>query len=312
MSTLVSSIDTFKENVVVSYNFTLETILPFIKKQERKHIKPVIGSDLYTAWTTIAPTTGNLKEVFTLLQEASSNLAMLSYSKVAIVSITQAGFLIATGQDSTPAEWWQIRDLRRSLLETGLEALDEALLIMEENQEEFPQWVSSSGYTFFKELFTQHTTTFNRYYTINSRLAFLKLRPHLLKVETQYFDSLLGTETVTQIKAEATDEDKKALQLCQAAQVPLCVAAIASEGIFEITPSGIFTGTDELPGQKTTKAQLEELDRLQRLKEREGMEQLKILTGYLRANPLKFIAFAAKEKISILDHSTNTKSIASF
>jgi hypothetical protein len=313
MSTIVKTIETFKQFVTVQFNFDFDTVLPYIKKQERKHIKSVIGRELYKEWATATPTSGVEKEVFELLQEASSHLALLSYTKVGIISISNAGFLISTSQDAKPAEWWQIKDLRTELLKSGTEAIDEALELMELQPEEFQKWKDSDNYTVFKELITGQTNQFQQYFNINkSRLTFLALRPHLLKVEKKYFKGLLGSETLLQLKSEETAEAKEALELCRAAQVPLCVAEVANEGVFELTAGGIFTSYDEIPGQKKSKAALLELDRLKRAKEVEGNEQLKELLNYLREHPTVFTDFAAKEKSQIQSTAINTKSIVSF
>jgi len=313
MSTLIKEITEFKEHITVSHSFKLETILPYIKKQERKHIKSVLGRTLYNSWVANAPTDEIQKEVFVLFQEASSNLAMVAYASVAVIDISEAGFLVATGQDVQVPTWYQLLDQKKMWLKTGFEAIDEALKIMEENEADFQSWVASEGYTYFKELFTRQTATFERYYSINkSRLTFLQLRPHLLKVETKFFNSLLGEETVFQIKHGIQPEEKKALKLCQAAQVPLCVASVAHEGVFELTSQGLFTVTDDIPGKKKTAADILELDRLHLAKSTEGNEQLKLLLDYLRANPQKFIQFALKEKNSTINPVVNTGSIVSF
>lgn len=313
MKTLVQTIETFKQFVTVQFNFEFEAVSPYIKKQERKHIQSVIGRELYKEWAETPPEEGIQKEVFELLQEASSHLALLSYTKVGIISISQSGFLISTAQDAKPAEWWQIKDLRVELLKSGTEAIDEALELMESEPESFQKWSASDKYTIFKELFVSQTKDFQQYFNINkSRLTFLALRPHLLKVETKYFKGMSGAETLLQIKAAESPEAKEALELCRAAQVPLCIAEVASEGIFELNAGGLFTSYDEIPGQKKTKADLLELERLKSAKTVEGNEQLKELLDYLREYPAVFVDFAEKEKAQTQSTAVNTNSILSF
>lgn len=311
MSTIVKDITTFKKHVTVSFNFDFEILYPYVIKQERKHIKPLLGPTLYSSLQSA--TTGVQKEVLDLLQEASSNLAMLTYTKVGVVTISKSGFLISQGEHAVPANWAQLRDLRRELMQSGMEAIDEALAIMEENEEGFPDWIDSQGYTDFKELFTRKTQTFQKYFNIeNSRLTFLRLKSHLLKVENKYFRGLLGMETVSQIKAGSTAEEKEALRLCQAAQVPLSVSEIANEGAFLLTPKGIFYEIDEIPGEKRMKVEELELRKLYASKQEEGNEQLKILLSHLRAYPQTFINFTAKETTATPQRTHNTKSTVGF
>jgi len=225
MPTLVTTLETFKKHVTINFDFDFDLVLPYIKKAERKHIKPVTGQGMYEDYTETPPDAGKPLEVWELLQEASSNLAMLAYTFVGIIQVSDNGFHISQNQNSTPADWWQIRDLRRALLNTGNEAIDEALAIMEANPADFTDWVEEDGYTIFTEFFVRKTQDFQDYFNIeNSRQTFLKLRPHLRKVEAKYFNEILGAETVAQIKAEATNEAITALELAQAAQVALTIA----------------------------------------------------------------------------------------
>lgn len=313
MSTIVKNLNTFKSHVTVNYNFTWEIILPYIKKAERKHIKPVIGDTLYKAYSITAPTDPKPAAVFSLLEEASCNLALLSYTKVGIVSISDSGFTISQNQNATPAEWWQIRDLRRELLNTGMQAIDEALKIMENNEADFDDWSGSEGYTTFREFFVRKTQDFQKHFNIeNSRLTFLKLRPHLLKTEDKYFSGLLGTETIEKIKTGASDEAKEALRLCRAAQVSLCVAEVANEGAFLFTPSGLFITTDEIQGEKKTALSESEMYKLHRAKSEDGNAYLKKLVAHLKAFPGTFSEYVEKEANQQTNPVYNAKSIVSF
>lgn len=310
---IVDSIEIFKKHVTCAVTFDFDIIKPYIRTQERQYLKPVLGKTLFDAWSDAAPVDAIPKEVYELLQEASANLAMLDYSNVGIISISNAGFYVSESKEATPASYGQMKDFRRRLLKAGNKAFDEALTIMEDNEGEFPQWVNSEGYTQFKELFIRQTSEFQRYYNIeNSRLTFLRLRPHLLKVEDKYFEALLGAETVLQIKFGIQPEEKKALKLCQAAQVALCVAELANEGAFAITPNGLVITSEELPGETYNRLPAKDLENFARIKFSDGNEYLKKLVSYLQENEDKFIQFSQKEAVQKIEPVHNTKSIISF
>ncbi len=310
---IVKNIAAFQEHVTCAVNFDFELIAPYIKTQERQYIKPVLGNALYAAWSEEVPVEVIPKEVFDRLEEASSNLAMLDYSNVGVIHIGNGGFYVSTSKDAVPASYGQLKDLRRRLLKAGNKAFDEALQIMENNEGEFPQWVDSTGYTQFKELFIRQTSEFQRHYNIdNSRLTFLRLRPHLLKVEDKYFEALLGAETVFQIKHGIQPEEKKALKLCQAAQVSLCVAELANEGAFAITPNGLVITSEELPGETYNRLPARDLENFARIKFSDGNEYLKKLIKYLQENEEKFVQFFQKETATRTSPVHNTKSIISF
>lgn len=313
--TLVKTIEVFKQHAAVNYNFTFALILPYIISSEQNHIEAAIGSAQYEKFTEEAfvPAAPAEIKVFELLERASANLALLAYTKVAIISISDAGFHISSNQNSTPAEWWQIRDLRRQLLTTGTQAIDKALEIMEANPTVFTEWTNSDTYTEFKEFFVRQTKTFQRHFNIkNSRLTFLQLRPHLLKVENKYFNGLLGEETVSQIKEGSTPLEDKALELCQAAQVMLCVSEVAHEGAFLLTPTGLFVISEEIQGEKKQGLSENERYNLHRAKQEDGNAYLKTLVELLNKHPEEFTAFAKRAKNQQTNPAHDTKSIVSF
>jgi len=313
MALLVKDLATFKIHVTTNYNFDYDIIAIYLKKVDRSQIKPIVGRALYAAYTAIAPTTENPKEVMDLLEEASSNLAMFEATKVLAVSISDSGLFVSSSPNAVPADWASKRDLRRYLLQTGQQALDEALEIMDSNPTDFPLWVGTPGYSKFKELFTRQTSHFQRYFNINnSRLAFLRLRPSLLKVENKYFMSFLGAETVFQIKQGAAPEEIKALELCRAAQVPLCISEMAREGFPNLSADAFYVAIDEIPGEKKQVLGEGEFRNLSQTKQDDGLEQIKILVEYLRNNPTVFSLFAAKEVAATPNPTQNTGSIVSF
>lgn len=313
MGLLVKTVEIFKSHVTVNANFSYDKIKAYLKQVERNQVRPIIGRAMYAAYSLADPVEEIQLEVLDLLQEATSYLAMFEASKVLTMQISDSGIFTVKNTTSDPADWAKMKDMRRYLIKTGQKALDEALEIMEENQDEFPDWVASEGYTSFTELFTRHTKEFQKHFNINnSRLTFLRLRPHLLKTENKYFLSLLGAETVFQIKHGSTPEEKKALELCQAAQVPLCISEMAREGAYNLSSEGFFVTIEELPGERKIKMDQLELQNLQRTKLDDGLQQVKILVDYLRSNPSRFSLFANKETVAIKDPTHNTKSILSF
>ena len=314
MATIIKTIEQFKKHVTVAFNFDYEQIKPYIVKSERKYIKSIIGADQYEALTDATPNAeSKTEEVFNLLEESSANLALFSYTLLGVIHISDAGFHISQNQNSTPAQWWQLRDLRRTLLETGNEAIDEALAIMEANPAEFTEWVESDNYTVFKELFVFQTSQFQRTYNIeSSRITFLKLQPHLRKIEKKYFADWLGKVTQDIIKATKSDEAKEALEIAQAASVSLCVASVANEGAFLFNANGLSMFLSEIPGEKKTGLSVEELQNLHQIKTQEGIQYLKELKKHLEKYPAKFVEFNTKEEIKVESMAHNTKSIVSF
>ena len=311
MGILVQNIEKVKE-FISSGTFNYEILKPYIVKAERKFIVPVIGDTTYGAYTTTIPTTGNNLKVYDLLCEASSNLAFFKYLPLGAVQVTDAGIMTSKNDHSQNAQWWQVRDLQRSFLNSGFEALDEALKIMELNPDDFVAWTASENYTVFKELFATRTDVFQKWFNISSsRRTFIALRPYLLETNYQYFNTYLGDKTITLIKTSATDLLKNALNLLQASQVNYAVAKAAENGMFSLTESGLFLKTNELPGDKTKSLDPAEIRRLVSARQLSGDEFFKQLKKLLIDNTDIFVDFELPSApTSISAH--NTKSIVSF
>jgi len=314
MTTLIKTIEDFQKYCTISYNFSLPTIQPYLVKADRKYLKRYLSKELYKNYAVTKPTDETALEVYDLLQEASANIALLYYTKVGIIHITDGGFSIAQNEKTKPAEWWQVRDLRRQLLETGMEAIDDALRIMQNTSgETFKLWKDSDAYTEFSEFFTQTTDDFQKRYNINeSRMTFINLKPHIKRTEAKYFKSVLGKETIAKIKLADNDFRKKAKELAKDAQVDFTISEIANEGAFIFKPNGLFLLNDEIPGKDKSELSENQLYTLSRVKKESANEHLKDLVKYLNENETEFPEFATIKKVSYQSTVHNTGSIVSF
>lgn len=311
MATLVNNIENIREHVTTAFNFTWENIAPYVKQTERQYIKTTLGSTLYNIWLTTPPTSGNTLEVYNLLCEASANIALLKYVPIGAVYISDTGILTVSTATTKPADWRQVNDLKRSLLEIGNTAIDEAFKIMESNEADFTGWSTTEGYTVFKELIVPKTTDFNRYFSINnSRQTFLALRGYQLEAQNQIFN-WLDAETLALIKTANTTITKQALEYAQAAQVNHTVAKAAESSMFQFTATGLFTASNEMPYE--TKNKLDEPQILRLIKSRinTGDEFLKKLKTLITTNSSVFTSYTnPATTATVFVH--NTSSIVAF
>lgn len=311
MPAIVPNIATIQTYINIGFDFTWSQIEPFSRTAERQNVKSLLGTTLYDAWVATPPTTGNALKAYNLFQEAISNLAVLKYIPTGSVGISDAGVFVNASEHTKQPEWWQIRDLQRSLLDNAMNAIDEALEIMEANEGDFTGWAASSGYTIFKELFTQQTAQFQRHFNIsNSRRTFLALRPFMLEAQNQAFN-WLDSDTFNEILTASNDTRKVALDFARAAQVNYTVAKAAESGLFELTASGMFLKSTELPGDKTKEISEQQLYRLMQSRLQAGDEYLKKLKAFIIANPSEFTNYTESTTApEIFVH--NTKSIVTF
>ena len=312
MATLLKNIEDIKQYVSVNKNIKWASIEPYVKQADRKYIKNLIGSVIYNDYATTTPTEPKEKEVYELLREASANLSWFVYLPLANVQVSDGGISVNSGDNYKPAEWWQIRDLRRSFLDAGLLAIDEALKIMESNTDTFINWTVTEGFTLFNELFVKRTDTFHRWFGIsNSRQTFLALKPYMLEVHHQYFTSVLNTDTINVIKSASNNIQKQVLEFLQASQVHFTVAKAVESGSFLITSTGLFQQFDDLPGYKMNPLTENQLNKLHQERLIAGEEYLKKAIALIESNASDFPDYIKKSN-SIIVKAKNTKSTLSF
>ena len=312
MATLLKTPADIQEHLNIGFNFEWENIESFVKQSERQHVKTIVGDSLYTTWTTTAPTDAVEKSAFDLFKEASANLATFKYIPTGSLSITDSGIHINASEYTKAPEWWQVRDLQRSLVDNAFYAIDEALKIMEASPTKFTGWDTTEGYTIFKELIVPKTQDFHRHFNIsNSRQTFLALRAYQLEIQHKIFN-WLGGDTLALLLSTSTDSViKEAQELARAAQVNHTVATAVQSGIFKTTATGMYVKILELPGDKTTPATEEQLNRLANSRQQAGDEYLKKLKTLIEANPDKFPDYTVPGSTTFVDVH-NTKSIVSF
>ncbi|MGB5821466.1 MAG: DUF6712 family protein [Saonia sp.] len=323
MATLLKSIEDVKKYVSVNKNMEWESLSPYVIQADRKYIKTLVGDALYDTYSGGDPAEANPKKVYELLLEASANLAWFLYLPLANVQVTDSGVSVAQGDNYKAAEWWQIRDLRRSFLDAGFTALDEALKIMEANDAEFASWKGTDGYTIFKELFVKRTDTFNRWFNIsNSRRTFLALRPYMLEAHHQFFKPVMNEATIATINFTAKPLNTLSLELAggvkymvldlmQAAQVNFTVYKAIHSGTFELTSNGIYEKLEEFPGYRTKTLEEAQLYRIKNERLVAAEEYLKSALKLVAANPGDFPDYETKTGPSFINPK-NTKSIVSF
>lgn len=312
MATLITTTDHIKEFIAVNASFEFNNALPYIAKAERKYIKHLIGDVLYDAYCDAAPVDSTELKVYNLLREASANLCWFLFLPTAQVQISNSGIAVSQSDKHRAATWQELRDLRRSFLESGFEAIDDALKIMEANEDDFLPWPATEGYTIFKELFVTRTETFNRWHHINaSRKTFLALRPVMLQMHHQYFTSQLNAATIATINLAVADIHKEVLDMLQASMVNFAIADVAETGTFEITSSGVYQKLEEFPGFKVKTLDETLLNKLQQKKRTAGEEYFKKAIALIEANAADFTDYTVKA-VGTFVAPKDTPSIVSF
>lgn len=288
MGLLIYSEDVLKNHASIGFNFSYNVIKPYLKQAERDHVVSIIGEALYTSWATDAPDTANPKKVYNLLCEAAANMALFLYIPLGVVIISDNGIMIQTSGNTQSAEWWQIRDLQRSLLKTSMSAIDNALKILEANEADFPTWVNTEGYTVFKELYVPKTGDFNKHFNINScRRSFMALAPYQREVQAMAFN-WIDSSTLAVILAAASSEAKQAREYLRAAQVNLVVAKAVKSGMFLLAGNSITVKFMDIPGEKNKEVDPSVLDYFAIPRIQAADNYMSMLKSYLGDNETAF------------------------
>ncbi len=285
-----------QEYVNVTSNFDFELVKPFIKRVERKYIIPTISKNEYDSLLATTITDTEVLEVKNLLAEASANLAFhLGFAQL-IVHVTNYGVVQTDLEKTKQVDWATKRDLHRTYVTAGFEALDEALKAMEFYLDKFPDWRDSEAFTIFDENFNKRTDEFQKHFNIsNSRKTFLALKPIIREVEEQYFLPMLGQVTMNLIKKKSVNKIlARALELAQKAEVALTISKSVDSGAFIMTGSSAIYKWEQLPWEKSSEFSEERLEKLRDAKQKSGEEYLKKLKTLLVNNPDTFPDYKTK------------------
>lgn len=182
---LISNQETFQKYIAVNNGFSFENVSIFIAQMEEKHLKPLLGKDLYEALKADYQNASAEAKHLKLLEKAQAplaNFAMLQYLPIGNMQISDAGFrnLVGTDGEYRPIAKWQYEDLKATIRKTAYAGLEGLLDFLEENHADYPLW----DYTDQRAYFLNSAKAFNEYCHINdSRLIYLKMLPEMRRQE---------------------------------------------------------------------------------------------------------------------------------
>lgn len=212
-------------DIEVNVGLDIESLAPSIRRAELKYLRPVLGELLYSNlldWYGESPTSNAAFEsIHPYVKPALLNLSIYLWIDRGQVNISSSGIHQLDTSDSEKPDWWVIKDLKRSFFEAGLEAVDELLKFLEENEDDYPDWVNSEGYTNLYDLFIQSASQLNEIHDIgNSRFVYLIMRPVIRRIEDMYIEPRIGSEFFNQLKSamkSPSPDQQKVIELLRSA-----------------------------------------------------------------------------------------------
>lgn len=301
----------------ISSNASLkhETLEPYILRAERKHIKALIGKDQYAVFDTATPPTNEfVKEAWEMAANAVSNFAMYYALPILKAQVSENGIVVADSEYTSQASDKDFKELQRSFKTAGHEALDEMFKVMEQNKSEFSAWTDSDEYKEYNSLLVNTTSIFQKHYNIqHSRQTFMALLPEIKIVEKQYIRSVIGSDLLTALKTDQTEDKRKEVKsLLQQAIVCYTIAKTLTNGLFKLSESGIHIRFDVLPYEKVydSKTVSEFIVESRKNKITEAEQLLAEAVQVIQENSTDFSEYTMPEESDSDDPIThNTKSI---
>lgn len=290
---ILQTTSNLKKYIAIGESFVFDDFQPYINKAVLKFTKRYVG-DLHTELQNVATgTNASIKnEAREHLRNALANFSWFLYMPLAQLQIDSAGITIATNENRKSAEWWHIKDLRRELLQSGHDAMDELLKVLEGNPTIFTDYTSNYS-TINNELIVNNATLFSKYYFINeSRQTYLALQPTIRLVEDQYIKTSFCPELFLALKTNATGKLKEVQEIVQKAIVSFTVAKVAHIGLFVLDDKGLRIDFENfIDGRRENPISGKSVDQLEKLATdllNNGTNYMKQAKEIIEANILDF------------------------
>lgn len=300
-----------KQFLDIDTNFNFDTILPDIKRAEKKYLKEVLGASLYntllehyegsssasasssssSSSSFVSPTPTLLNELLLLSQEAVAFLAFHYFIKRGAYKISSAGIHKEAGDNKDSLNYFEVQELAQEYLDQGLDAIDVIYTYLEENKTSFEAWVNSSSYSTYHEFFVKDPKTFNLQQNIGeSYRTFKNLVPTMRKVNEFYLKPALGADFMSELLTNLKQDDLKTkenevVSLAQKAFIHLVIAESNDTDLYKIE-AGRFIVT-EAAGNHITKKVKEGWSTLNERRKQakiDGEAYLRKMREYLAAN----------------------------
>ena len=277
---ILASTADLKKYIAIANSFVFEDFEPYVTKAVNKFTKRYVGNlhvDLEALQTGTNAVIKN--EAREHLRSALANFSWFLYVPLAQLQMDSSGISVATNDNRKSPEWFQIKDLRRELLQSGHESMEELLKILEANPTIFTDYAANYS-TINKELIVNNAALFSKYYNINeSRQTYLALQPTIRLVEDQYINTFMCPELIAVLKDTVTGNLLAVQNAIHKAIVAFTVAKVANLGLFLLDDKGLRIDFENLmDGRRENPSYGKTTDQLQNL----ATEQINNGTNYLK------------------------------
>jgi len=209
-----------KEHLKINATLNEATFSPFISDAEKKYLKPFIGNELFALLSTWAETKDDDEEelaaLYPYVVAVVARGTMLIAAPHMDLNIGESGFSVTSTNNFAPASRERVKDYMKSLEELVWSNVENLLEFLEENKDDYDEWVESSAYTMQIRNLINSALEFDNYVDIDqSRLAFQKLRKEMDNMEEMRVKTLISPELfdylISKIQEDEEFEEKEAI-----------------------------------------------------------------------------------------------------
>ena len=292
-----------RKYISVSASSEFEIIAPHIQNAERDYLVPLIGNELYQKLLSFCN-----EEVHDLTDESVQKTnQLLSFVRSAVIHIaywigfdvinaliTDSGFKRTESPNVKSLFKYQENNLKDYLRTSGFNGLHTVLQFLELNLADFKEFEDSPAFSLMRTSFVPTTYIFNEICFINnSRLTFLRMKPHLQILEETEILPILGAETYSYLKEELAkpEPDSKVYRILPYIRKPLVFLASAmlmEESGADLTDNGLYFKAVFAVHVNDTEIKPSSPERISVLLARNrklGTSYLALLRTYLYAHP---------------------------
>lgn len=208
---IFTDIDHVKSFIGGAVNVSVEmsSINPVLTRTAQNHLLPWLGD---AQWNNIkanweAPD-AELAALLPYVQTALAMLGFYEYAHIGGIQFTESGIMRVENENHKSAYKYQENEYKKWMLENGYEAIEEMLLFLQENADDYPLWEGSEAAVKNLSLVINYARHFRAAADRNiSRYTFEMLRPLIEDLEFFVLVPNIGQDQYDDIKTRIAAED---------------------------------------------------------------------------------------------------------
>lgn len=169
----------------INKNISFATVSSYVMQVEQEICKRILGKDLYAIIDANNGLTAQQELLKSYLEVMISNFTVYFAYPIINVSTSELGVQQTHSQNSTPAELWRYNEAKNAYFRTGDIYREIAYKFLQDNQNDFPEWQSSTSYSIYNQFLIRSNEDLHEVLGKGESVGtFLALRPYLELAQT--------------------------------------------------------------------------------------------------------------------------------